>query len=70
MEFDKGLYRLFRASSSKYECVNIHLDSRYYEKYRVYELFPGMSPTKKLYCTIQIERSTQDVTKIKYYYVY
>ncbi len=70
------LYKYFRNNPKRFALEYKDLNSRYYDGYLVYQIFPQHDcsgvpqPTMKLYCKIQVDRSDSKVTKSKFYYKY
>jgi hypothetical protein len=67
----KDLYRQFIAEPEKYALLCQGMDSRFFDKYYVYEV-DALDPrnVKRLYCKIVIDANSEDVTKAKFYYMY
>ncbi len=70
-----NLYETFENNPERYELVDIDINSRFYDKYYVYELFNQkegfpIQPKKKLYCKIMVKRDDHTVTRKKFYYEY
>ena len=67
----KDLYRQFEAEPEKYTLVCQGMDSRFFDKYYVYEV-DTLDPRniKRLYCKIVVKTASGNVKTAKFYYMY
>lgn len=67
----KDLYRQFMEEPEKYTLVCQGMDSRFFDKYYVYEVDTLDSRNiKRLYCKIVVKTASGNVKKAKFYYMY